>query len=80
MGKGAGKGRVAVAKAVTARRVAARKMFAKDVRINVRLPRGLLKALQNRAFEEGLPYQTLITSILHKYASGRLVEWREGAR
>jgi hypothetical protein len=32
------------------------------------------EAIQKRALEEGLPYQTLITSLLHKYASGRLRE------
>ena len=31
-----------------------------------------LKAIQKRALAEGLPYQTLISSLLHKYASGRL--------
>ena len=31
-------------------------------------------ALQKRAVEEGIPYQTLIASLLHKYVSGRLVE------
>ena len=30
--------------------------------------------IQKRALEEGLPYQTLIASLLHKYASGRLRE------
>ena len=33
-----------------------------------------LEAIQKRALEEGLPYQTLISSLLHKYVSGRLVE------
>jgi predicted DNA binding CopG/RHH family protein len=33
-----------------------------------------LEAIQKRALEEGLPYQTLIASLLHKYASGRLRE------
>jgi predicted DNA binding CopG/RHH family protein len=33
-----------------------------------------LAGLQARALQEGLPYQTLIASILHKYLSGRLVE------
>jgi len=33
-----------------------------------------LKAIQTRALAEGLPYQTLIASLLHKYASGRLKE------
>jgi hypothetical protein len=33
-----------------------------------------LEAIQKRALEEGLPYQTLIASLLHKYAAGRLRE------
>ncbi len=33
-----------------------------------------LEAIQKRALEEGLPYQTLISSLLHKYAAGRLNE------
>lgn len=35
-----------------------------------------LIGIQKRALEEGVPYQTLITSILHKYVSGMLVERR----
>jgi hypothetical protein len=34
----------------------------------------ILEAIQKRALEEGLPYQTLISSLLHKYAAGRLKE------
>jgi predicted DNA binding CopG/RHH family protein len=34
----------------------------------------LLEAIQKRALAEGLPYQTLISSLLHKFASGRLKE------
>ena len=48
--------------------------FKKDRRINIRISSKDLEALQKRALEEGLPYQTLISSLLHKYASGRLVE------
>ena len=33
-----------------------------------------LEAIQKRALAEGLPYQTLIASLLHKYAAGRLKE------
>ena len=33
-----------------------------------------LEVIQKRALEEGLPYQTLIASLLHKYAAGRLRE------
>jgi len=36
-----------------------------------------LEAIQKRAIEEGVPYQTLISSLVHKYASGKLVERRE---
>ena len=46
--------------------------FRKDRRINVRISGKDLDALQKRALEEGLPYQTLISSLIHKYVSGRL--------
>ena len=46
----------------------------KDCRINIRISAQDLEAIQKRAVEEGLPYQTLISSLLHKYASGRLVD------
>ncbi len=46
----------------------------KDKRINIRLSSRDLEDIQMRAAEEGMPYQTLIASIVHKYASGRLVE------
>ncbi|MFN0101856.1 MAG: hypothetical protein ACKV2U_07175 [Bryobacteraceae bacterium] len=49
---------------------AARRYLRKDVRINVRLSTADLEMLKRRAAEEGLPYQTLIASILHKYVSG----------
>ena len=52
--------------------------FRKDRRLNIRLSSKDLEAIQKRALAEGLPYQTLISSLLHKYASGRLKEvWRE---
>lgn len=40
--------------------------------IGVRIVVDDLEAIQKRALAEGLPYQTLISSLLHKYASGRL--------
>ncbi|MFV2073987.1 MAG: antitoxin [Thermoanaerobaculales bacterium] len=52
----------------------ARATFKKDRRINVRISSKDLNALQKRALEEGIPYQTLVSSILHKYVSGRLRE------
>lgn len=48
--------------------------FRKDVRINVRLTSRDLRKLQKRALEEGLPYQVLASSILHKYVEGSLRE------
>lgn len=48
--------------------------FKKDKRINIRISNKDLVAIQKRALEEGLPYQTLIASLLHKYVSGRLIE------
>ena len=42
----------------------------KDARINIRLSTADLAMLKQRAVEEGLPYQSLIASVLHKYVSG----------
>jgi predicted DNA binding CopG/RHH family protein len=52
----------------------ARATFKKDRRVNIRISSKDLEALQKRALEEGIPYQTLIASVLHKFVSGRLVE------
>ena len=46
--------------------------------VNIRITAMDLEGLQARAAEEGLPYQTLMASILHKYVSGRLVSASEG--
>jgi predicted DNA binding CopG/RHH family protein len=48
--------------------------FRKDKRLNIRISGLDLVKIQKRAVEEGLPYQTLISSVLHKYVGGRLVE------
>jgi predicted DNA binding CopG/RHH family protein len=52
----------------------AKATFRKDRRLDIRLSSKDLEAIQKRALAEGLPYQTLIASLLHKYASGRLKE------
>ena len=52
----------------------AKATFRKDRRLNIRLSSKYLEAIQKRALAEGLPYQTLIASLLHKYAAGRLKE------
>ena len=46
--------------------------FKKDKRINIRITGRDVQAIQRRAREEGMPYQTLVASILHKYISGSL--------
>ena len=46
--------------------------FKKDKRINIRISSRDLESLQRRALEEGIPYQTLVSSVLHKYVSGGL--------
>ena len=57
-------------------RDAARATFIKDRRVNIRLSAADLMDIQARAYEEGVPYQTLIASVLHKYVAGRLQEKR----
>ena len=46
--------------------------FKKDKRINIRISNRDLIAVQSRASEEGIPYQTMVSSIIHKYVSGSL--------
>ena len=55
-------------------RGAARATFIKDRRVNIRLSSPDLMDIQTRAAEEGVPYQTLIASVLHKFVTGRLKE------
>ena len=55
-------------------KAAARATAVKDRRVNIRLSSGDLSDIQIKALEEGVPYQTLIASVLHKYVTGRLAE------
>ena len=55
-------------------RAAARATALKDKRVNIRLSAGDLQDIQVKALEEGMPYQTLIASVLHKYVTGKLAE------
>ena len=57
-------------------KAAARATAIKDRRVNIRLSSGDLSDIQVKALEEGVPYQTLIASVLHKYVTGRLAEPR----
>ena len=52
----------------------ARATLAKNKRVNIRLSTQDLSEIQTRAAEEGVPYQTLISSVLHKFLVGRFVE------
>jgi predicted DNA binding CopG/RHH family protein len=44
----------------------------KNRRINIRINEADLEAIQKRALEEGIPYQSLVSSVLHKYATRRI--------
>ena len=46
----------------------------KDRRMNIRISERDLRNLKKRALEEGIPYQTMVSMILHKYLSGRYSE------
>lgn len=61
-------------KEIEEHRVVAEATFKRDARINIRLSSRDLRALQARALKEGIPYQTLVSSVLHKYVDGQLVE------
>ena len=52
----------------------ARNTMRKDRRVNIRISSKDLERLQTIALEDGIPYQTLMSSILHRYVSGRLVD------
>jgi predicted DNA binding CopG/RHH family protein len=46
----------------------------KDQRMNIRIGKRDLDGIKERALEEGIPYQTLVASIIHKYVNGKLKE------
>ena len=52
----------------------AKETLKKDKRINIRLTSRDLTSIQKLALKEGIPYQTFIASILHKYADGRYLD------
>ena len=51
---------------------AAHRTLRKDARLNIRISSHDLQVLRKVAAEEGLPYQTFVSSLLHKYVTGRL--------
>ena len=52
----------------------ARKTLRKDKRVNIRISSKVLEEIQALAVENGIPYQTLMTSILHRYVHGSLID------
>ena len=61
-------------------REAARNTFNKTRRVNLRVTERDFDLAHSRAREEGIPYQTLLSSVIHKYLSGRLVEKAQADR
>jgi len=56
----------------------AKNTLKKDKRVNLRMSSKDLEAIKTYAVEEGLPYQTLMSSVLHKFITGRLVDKQTG--
>ena len=56
----------------------AEKTFRKDRRVTIRLYDHDLKGIQKKAMEKGMPYQTLISAMIHQYVEGDLVENKTG--
>ncbi len=56
----------------------AKSTLKKDKRINLRMSSKDLEAIKTYAVEEGLPYQTLMSSVLHKFVTGRLIDRQAG--
>ena len=53
---------------------AARTTMLKDKRMNIRIAGKDMELLKTKALEEGIPYQTLVSSVLHKFVTGKLIE------
>jgi len=67
-------GRLKPSKTVTDYQSIAQNTIKKNKKINIRISENDLSALQRRAAREGIPYQTLIGSVLHKFVSGLMKE------
>ncbi|HBU09050.1 MAG TPA: antitoxin, partial [Candidatus Omnitrophica bacterium] len=63
-----------VKKEIARYREYAKSALRKNKRINIRISETDIVHIQRKAVESGLPYQTLISSILHKYANGNIIE------
>ncbi|MCX5699314.1 MAG: antitoxin [Candidatus Omnitrophica bacterium] len=58
----------------------AKNALKKDQRISIRMSKQDFVGIQSKAVDEGIPYQTLITSIVHKYVNGKLISDAQFAR
>jgi predicted DNA binding CopG/RHH family protein len=63
---------------ITLHQEIARNTLKKDKRVNLRMSSKDLEAIKTFAVEEGLPYQTLMSSVLHKFITGRLIDKQAG--
>ncbi len=63
-----------VAREMEDARQAARNTFNKTKRVNLRMTERDFQLAHIKALEEGLPYQTLLSSVIHKYLTGRLID------
>ena len=70
-------GKLKPSKSLTDYQEIAKNTMNKNRKINIRISENDLSALKRRAAREGIPYQTLIGSVLHKYASGFLKDTME---
>jgi predicted DNA binding CopG/RHH family protein len=61
-------------KELTEVKIAAENTFKKNRRVTIRLYDHDFKGIQKKAMEKGIPYQTLISSMIHQYIEGELVE------
>ena len=55
-------------------KVAARNFMKRDNRVNVRISGADLNMIRRLAVQEGMPYQTLLASVIHKFVAGRLID------
>ena len=63
---------------IVSHQTVARNTLKKDKRVNLRMSSKDLEDIKTYAVEEGLPYQTLMSSVLHKFITGRLVDKQAG--
>ncbi len=63
---------------IASHQVIAGNTLKKDKRVNLRMSSKDLEDIKTYAVEEGLPYQTLMSSVLHKFISGRFIDRQAG--